>query len=163
VAITKAGSKDNYPTQTIKGYKNVMKYATDFKWITVKDEYRVEKAHKSGGTACIDKGIVNLSRDVGKTMIKEIGRKIISGNFNLTTVSFPIKAMIPKSALEKAFMQTIMFPLYINRAVQSTDPVERMRLVMVATISNYIQANTFLKPLNPIIGETFEGSYEDGA
>jgi hypothetical protein len=37
-------------------------------------------------------------------MIKEIGKKIIGGDFNLTTVSFPIKAMIPKSALEKTFM-----------------------------------------------------------
>ena len=71
-------------------------------------------------------------------MIKDIGRKIISGNFNLSTVSFPIKAMIPKSGLEKTFMQTILFPLYINKAASTNDPVERMKLVMVATIGNYI-------------------------
>lgn len=51
-------------------------------------------AHKSGGTACLDKSIVELSRSVGKTMIKEIGRKIISGNFNLTTISFPVSSQI---------------------------------------------------------------------
>lgn len=34
---------------------------------------------------------------------------------------------------------------------------------MVALIGNFIQANSFLKPLNPIIGETFEGSYDDGS
>jgi hypothetical protein len=96
-------------------------------------------------------------------MIKEIGRKIISGDFNLTTVSFPIRAMIPVSGLEKTFMQTIFFPLYMNRAAMTDDPIERFRLVMVATICNYIQANTFLKPLNPILGETFEGEYEDGS
>jgi len=27
---------------------------------------------------------------------------LLTGNFNLTQVSFPIRAMIPKSALEKA-------------------------------------------------------------
>jgi hypothetical protein len=32
-------------------------------------------------------------------MIKIIGKKIISGDFNLTKVSFPIKAMVPKTAL----------------------------------------------------------------
>ena len=32
-------------------------------------------------------------------MISEIGRKIISGDFNLATVSFPIDSMIPRSAL----------------------------------------------------------------
>ncbi len=110
-----------------------------------------------------DNKIVELSRSVGKTMIKEIGRKIISGNFNLTTVSFPIKAMIPKSGLEKTFMQTTMFPLYMNRACSINDPVERIKLLMVATISNFPYSNTFLKPLNPIIGETFEGSYDDGS
>ena len=93
-----------------------MKYALDFEWIAKTDEYRVPKAHKSGGTACLDKNIVNLTRSVGKSMIKEIGRKIISGNFNLTTISFPIIAMIPCSALEKMFMSTILFPLYINMA-----------------------------------------------
>ena len=43
------------------------------------------------------------------------------------------------------------------------DLIERMKLLMVATICNFIQANTFLKPLNPILGETFEGAYEDGS
>jgi hypothetical protein len=128
-----------------------------------KDEYRMEHSHEKGGTACQDKKIVELYRNVGKDMIKQIGRKIISGNFNLTTISFPIRAMIPRSALEKCFMQTINFPLYINRATNTTDPIERMKLLMVATISNYIYANTFLKPLNPIVGETYEGSYNDGS
>lgn len=32
-------------------------------------------------------------------MIKEIGRRIITGEMNLTKVSFPIKAMVPRTAL----------------------------------------------------------------
>jgi hypothetical protein len=71
--------------------------------------------------------------------------------------------MIPISGLEKTFMQTILFPLYMNRAAMVDDLIERFRLLMVATVCNYIQANTFLKPLNPILGETFEGCYEDGS
>lgn len=67
-----------------------MKFAREFNFIKAKDEYRVPNAHKSGGTVCLDKSIIDLSRSVGKTMIKEIGRKIISGNFNLTTISFPV-------------------------------------------------------------------------
>lgn len=115
-----------------------MKFAEEFQFLTKKDEFRVEIAHKSGGTACLDKSIVNLSRSVGKSMLKEIGRKIISGNFNLTTVSFPIRAMIPKSALEKSFMTTILFPLYMNRAVMANDPIERLKLLIVAVIANFI-------------------------
>jgi hypothetical protein len=37
-------------------------------------------------------------------MIKLIGRKIISGDLNLTRISFPIKAMVPKTALENSTM-----------------------------------------------------------
>lgn len=70
--------------------------------------------------------------------------------------------MIPKSALEKTFMQAITFPLYLNKAASLTSPLERMKLSIVALLSNYIQANSFLKPLNPILGETFEGGFEDG-
>ena len=96
-------------------------------------------------------------------MIKEIGRKIISGSFNLTTVSFPIKAMVPRTALETSLYGTCMFPLYMNLAAQTTDKVERMRFVITAIISNFIVSNTFLKPLNPIVGETYEASYNDGS
>lgn len=43
---------------------------------------------------------------------------------NLTKISFPIKAMIAKSALEKNLLSTIFFPLFINRAVQTQDALE---------------------------------------
>ncbi|CAK69397.1 unnamed protein product (macronuclear) [Paramecium tetraurelia] len=145
-----------------RDFNTIMNYALNFKKVDYKDEYRVPQAHKKGGTACQDEKIIDLARSVGKNMIKQVGQKLLSGNFNLTTVSFPIKAMIPKSALEKTFMQTILFPLYMNKAASLQKPLERMKLSIVALISNYIQANSFLKPLNPILGETFEGGYEDG-
>ncbi|CAD8212846.1 unnamed protein product [Paramecium pentaurelia] len=145
-----------------RDYNTIMNYALNFKKVDYKDEYRVSQAHKKGGTACQDEKMIELARSVGKNMIKQVGQKLLSGNFNLTTVSFPIKAMIPKSALEKTFMQTILFPLYMNKAASLQKPLERMKLSIVALISNYIQANSFLKPLNPILGETFEGGYEDG-
>ncbi|CAD8085669.1 unnamed protein product [Paramecium sonneborni] len=145
-----------------RDYNSIMNYAVNFKKIDYKDEYRVSIAHKSGGTACQDKKIIELARSVGKNMIKQVGQKLLSGNFNLTQVSFPIRAMIPKSALEKTFMQTILFPLYMNKAASIQDPLERIKLSIIGLLSNYIQANSFLKPLNPILGETFEGGYEDG-
>lgn len=47
-----------------------MNYALSFKKIDFKDEYRVEIAHKNGGTACRDQKIIDLARSVGKNMIK---------------------------------------------------------------------------------------------
>ncbi len=42
------------------------------------------------------------------------------------------------------------------------DKVERMKLLIAASIGSSPLANSFLKPLNPILGETFEASYMDG-
>lgn len=47
-------------------------------------------------------------------------------------------------------------------AAQTNDYVERMKLLITASFANFPVANTFLKPLNPILGETFSGSYIDG-
>ncbi len=70
--------------------------------------------------------------------------------------------MVPRSALQTALYGTCLFPLYINYACTVTDPVERFRHVIVATFANFPVANTFLKPLNPVLGETFEAKYIDG-
>lgn len=70
--------------------------------------------------------------------------------------------MCPKSALQTSLVGTCLFPIFMNRACLVTDLVERMKLVIVATLGNFPVANTFLKPLNPILGETFEARYYDG-
>ncbi|MCB0368406.1 MAG: hypothetical protein KDD45_02945 [Bdellovibrionales bacterium] len=48
---------------------------------------------------CPDKVQVNKIRSIGKEMIKIVGKKIISGDLNLTRISFPIKVMVPRTAL----------------------------------------------------------------
>lgn len=87
-------------------------------------------------------------------MIKIIGKKIISGDFNLTKVSFPIKAMVPKTALENCTFGSnppaypgCMFPIFVTKAAQCSSPIERMRLFVAATISSFYYMNLFLKPV----------------
>lgn len=63
--------------------------------------------------------------------------------------------MIPKSALHTIFYGTCLFPYYMNLAVKTDDLLERFKLLITATICNFPVANGFLKPLNPILGETF--------
>jgi hypothetical protein len=95
-------------------------------------------------------------------VLKQIGRKILAGDFNLTTVSFPISCMIPTSALEKSLASATFFPFYISRAAMFQDPIERMKLVVTACISNFYVNCTFMKPLNPILGETCQATFDDG-
>jgi hypothetical protein len=56
----------------------------------------------------------------------------------------------------------VLFPYYINKASVEKEYIERFKLLISATIGSFPIANNFLKPLNPILGETFEASYMDG-
>lgn len=70
--------------------------------------------------------------------------------------------MVPLSGLEKALNSACLFPFYMNRAAEEKDPVERMKLVISATIGHFFINLSFMKPLNPILGETCVGSFPDG-
>jgi hypothetical protein len=56
-------------------------------------------------------------------MIKIVGKKIISGDLNLTRISFPIKAMVPKTALENSTMSCCMNPYFMRKACEAKDPL----------------------------------------
>jgi hypothetical protein len=43
------------------------------------------------------------------------------------------------------------------------DPVERFKLVIVAALSCFHKSSNFWKPLNPILGETYELDWTDGS
>ena len=58
---------------------------------------------------------------------------------------------------------TNTFPVYLNKASKTTDPVERLKLVMTANFSYFFYAQRFEKPLNPILGETFQAYAQDGS
>ena len=43
------------------------------------------------------------------------------------------------------------------------DPVERLKLLMTQQISYFYKEKIYEKPLNPILGETFQARGQDGA
>ena len=80
---------------------------------------------------------------------------MITGNFNLTNTSFPIKCMSHKTILELIASVCCVGPAYFNAAAFATDPIERMKYVMTASVAFVYPTHHFDKPLNPILGETF--------
>ena len=50
----------------------------------------------------------------------------------------------------------------MNKAASTTDPVERMKLVMTSNFSWQFYNQLFAKPLNPILGETYQAQGQDG-
>lgn len=131
-------------------------------YTSLTDDYRVQGANKSGGLSLLDSAVVSKIRSVGTEVLKQLGKKILSGNFNLTQISFPIRCMQASTALHNTLNTFQMVPLYITRAVATKDPLERLKLIIVSTLSSFVHTSTFEKPLNPILGETQHGLLEDG-
>ena len=111
------------------------------------EEHRHELAYSKGGKICGDKSQVNKIRSIGKEMIKIVGKKIISGDLNLTRISFPIKAMVSRTALVNSTVSCCMNPYYMKRALEAKDPLERLKFVMTNTISAFYYISMFVKPV----------------
>ena len=71
--------------------------------------------------------------------------------------------MCPMSLLQTIPFFHATMPVYLNYAASLNDPLERMKLVMVQSLNWYYYTSIFEKPLNPILGETFQGVGQDGA
>jgi hypothetical protein len=136
----------------------------NWKCSSLKDEFRPEYANKSsGGIDYNNKELVSMMRSTGYDMIKLIGKKILSGDFNLTTISFPIKVMLPITILQAIAKSLFQFPIYLKLANVSKDPLEKFKFIITASMACFHQNSELLKPINPILGETFETMYEDGS
>lgn len=144
-------------------YNEVVGKAVAFEPLSLDDDYRTPNGNSSGGLTLLDQDELRKIRSVGKEILRELGKKILSGNFNLTRVSFPIKCMSSRTALHNTLNTCIMFPLYLNKAASVSDSLERFRLVLVGSLSSFMHSSTFVKPLNPILGETLYGAMNDGS
>jgi hypothetical protein len=122
--------------------------AAEWKPLPLKDDHRHPAlSNDKGGIALTDKKIMNTLRDAAKELIKTLGRKILKGDFNLTTVSFPIKCMQPRTVLHNSLRAFMLNPLYVNRAAIIDNPIERIKLVVASTIGSFHTSSTFLKPV----------------
>lgn len=115
------------------------------------DEIRQNNANKKGGIDFTDKAAVDTLRGVGWDLIKQIGKKIISGDFNLTTISMPIKVMIPLTILQTIAISVFNFPYFLSIANFYPDPVEKMKFVITACISCFHKSSHFKKPVKKLL------------
>jgi hypothetical protein len=70
--------------------------------------------------------------------------------------------MMPLSLLELMPNSFSTCCTYLQKAASVSDPVERMKLVMAVSISFMLPNQGFEKPLNPVLGETYQAVCGDG-
>lgn len=68
----------------------------------------------------------------------------------------------PKSMIQRVVDMFSYGPIYLKRAAQCEDPLERFKLVIAVSIAGMHLCIGQLKPFNPILGETMEGHFSDG-
>ena len=105
-------------------------------------------ANALGGLPLVDEKVLTTLRGIAKEYLKALFGRIMSGNFNLTTISFPIKCMKPVSLLETFGTGNCMGSLYLNKAAQLSDPVERLKYVITSQIAPFHITSNFLKPVS---------------
>ena len=126
------------------------------------DDYKVPDTAYYGGFQIKDMELQARIKAAGYEIMKSVGKKILSGDLNITSVSFPIKCMCPTSLLKKVQGMNKVLPFYLNYAASLEDPVERMRAVIAASVAFLWKNHDFDKPLNPILGETYQARMADG-
>lgn len=92
-------------------------------------------------------------------MIVQLCKRLIGG----PPVSLSVRIFEPKSSLNRYIEMWGYAPKYLSEASKAgLSKIERMKLIATFGISGLILLCKQLKPFNPLIGETYEGSFSDG-
>lgn len=140
----------------------IVEEAKNWKPSSKTGDYRKPEASSKGGFALRDQEITSKLRSAGKEAIYRIGKQLLSGKFNLINIAFPIRCAADYSMLEALAGMARVNPYIMNAAALTEDPLERIKLLITAAVSHMEPCNTFEKPLNPILGETYHALMEDG-
>lgn len=120
-------------------------------------------AHPDGGYGLTDRALLDSQRAAIFDLVKDLGRALLTGSLNLTAVSLPVKMFEPRSYLQK-LTDTWTHPRFLAAAAATPDPVERLKLVVIWFVAGLQHVyQSWRKPFNPILGETWGGALADGS
>jgi hypothetical protein len=122
---------------------------------------RLPDSVASGGLKVTDEKAIKEQRGVVWDLIKQLGQSLTQGA-SLTRIAVPVHIAEPRSYLERIVDGWCYAPIYLKRAAEEEDPLERLKLVITFAIAGLSNTVTAKKPFNPILGETFEAQFEDG-
>ncbi|CAI5747327.1 unnamed protein product [Peronospora destructor] len=115
----------------------------------------------SGGLKLIDKEIAKKQGGVVKDVIKSAGAKILEGK-SAVSLSLPVRIFEPRTNLERVCDLMLYAPTFLNVAYAENDAVERFKYVITFAVAGLHHSIGQLKPFNPILGETFQSTLNDG-
>eukprot|EP01087_Luapelamoeba_hula_P021186 TRINITY_DN735_c0_g1_i1.p1 TRINITY_DN735_c0_g1~~TRINITY_DN735_c0_g1_i1.p1 ORF type:complete len:442 (+),score=89.76 TRINITY_DN735_c0_g1_i1:324-1649(+) len=130
---------------------------------TPKNFERMASSHPDGGflfLALTDEEAA-VQRKAVWDMLSSFGKNLASKK-NITNISFPVTVFEPRSYLERLVDGWWGAPTFLKKAAESSDPVERFKLVITFAIAGFQNTCAQMKPFNPILGETHQATFGDG-
>lgn len=116
-----------------------------------------------GGLKCVDVAEMDRQKGVLTHLLKTAGANLLQGK-SAVNVSLPVRVFEPRSFLQRIPDAWCHAPVLLSRAaLAGADPLERFKLVVAFAISGLHRSCKNLKPFNPILGETYQARFEDGA
>jgi hypothetical protein len=101
--------------------------------------------------------VIKNQRGVLLYLARKVGVNLLTGK-SIMNVSLPIKIFEPRSMLEKIGSDFRFVSYYLGKMMEVEDPIERMKIAVTWYIASLQIEPQMLKPFNPILGETFQGT-----
>jgi Oxysterol-binding protein len=116
---------------------------------------------KTGDLKLIDKELKDKQKGVLITVFKEAASKLVEGK-GIVGLSLPVRIFEPRSSIERLADLFLYCNHYLMKAAGSDEPHERIKYIMGFVIAAVPHAISQYKPFNPLLGETFQATLEDG-
>ena len=107
----------------------------------------------NGGMICTDKEMLKQQSGVLGHVVKQLAINLLKG-LSISHISLPIKIFEPRSSIQRIVDLWTFAPKFLKQAAQTSDHLERLKLVIAFNISGFYLTTSNNKPFNPLLGET---------
>ena len=113
------------------------------------------------GVYCLNQEVVDKQSGIIKVVLTQLTKCLWSGT--AMSLSLPIRIFEPRSMLERYTDWFAFASELLGKAGTCKDRVESFKYVILFALSALFRSSEQLKPLNPMLGETYECEWEDGS
>ena len=113
------------------------------------------------GIYCNDEEVIKKQSGVLKDIFTQVGKSLWGGT-GLMGISMPVRLFEPRSMLERIADWFSYAPKLIKVAAETDDDLESLKYIICFGLSALFRSSQQLKPLNPMLGETYQCQLQDG-
>lgn len=108
----------------------------------------------------MDERILEKQKGIVKSVISQAASNVFSGQ-SIIGISLPVRIFEPRSLIERICDWYGFAPIFLKRATETTDVLERFKLSIAYGLAALYCGLKQQKPFNPLLGETYQACFED--